>query len=197
MRFCPFALGAKNAGQRLADRVVWSEGHASRAAEEGGTRMLKKDLIVSAAAIVIVMAAAPVSAEGLRADVAFNNGIGQKTGNQPANGVEVAYQVKLKGGELDGCTVDIVESLYGRDEGKWGIFDIAGDVSCSGGKFAYTSSGAWDGNGFHASGKILDGSGSGKFEGIAGRVAQLGGGAADAGDGTMDISYELVVDKIE
>ncbi len=159
--------------------------------------MSRKALFVSAATIAILMAAAPVSAEGLRSNVAFNNSIGQKTGSQPANGVEVAYQVKLAGGELDGCTVDIVEALYGRDEGKWGIFDIAGDVSCSGGKFAYTSSGAWDGKGFHASGKILDGSGSGKFEGIAGRVAQLGGGAADAGDGTFNISYELVVDKIE
>ena len=159
--------------------------------------MSRKDLIVTAAAIVVLMAVAPAAAEGLRSDVAFNNSIGQKTGSQPANGVEVAYQVKLKGGELDGCTVDIVEALYGREEGKWGIFDIAGDVSCSGGKFAYTSSGAWDGNGFHASGKILDGSGSGKFEGIAGRVAQLGGGSADAGDGTYDISYELVVDKID
>ncbi len=155
--------------------------------------MLTKDLIVSAAAIAVLLAVAPASAEGLRSNVAFNNGIGQKTGNQPANGVEVAYQVKLEGGDLDGCTVDIVESLYGREEGKWGIFDIAGDVTCSGGKFAYTSSGAWDGKGFHASGKILDGSGSGKFEGLAGRVAQLGGGAADAGDGTFDISYQLVV----
>ena len=159
--------------------------------------MFKRDLIISAAAIVMLAAAAPAAAEGLRSNVAFNNGIGQKTGSQPANGVEVAYQVKLEGGALDGCTVDIVESLYGRDEGSWGIFDIAGDVTCSGGAFAYTSSGAWDGKGFHASGKITDGSGSGKFEGLAGRVAQLGGGAADAGDGTFDISYELVVDKIE
>ena len=159
--------------------------------------MLTKDLMVSAAAIAVLLAVAPASAEGLRSNVAFNNGIGQKTGNQPANGVEVAYQVKLEGGDLDGCTVDIVESLYGREEGKWGIFDIAGDVTCSGGKFAYTSSGAWDGKGFHASGKILDGSGSGKFEGLAGRVAQLGGGSADAGDGTFDIFYELVVDKID
>ena len=159
--------------------------------------MSRKALFVSAATIAILMAATTASAEGLRTNVAFNNSIGQKTGSQPANGVEVAYQVKLEGGELDGCTVDIVEALYGRDEGKWGIFDIAGDVSCSGGKFAYTSSGAWDGKGFHASGKILDGSGSGKFEGLAGRVAQLGGGSADAGDGTFDIFYELVVDKIE
>ena len=70
-------------------------------------------------------------------------------------------------------------------------------MTCAGGGFAYTSSGAWDGNGFHASGDIKDGSGSGNFEGIAGRIAQLGGAAAAAAaaDGTLDISYELVVDK--
>ncbi len=158
--------------------------------------MQTKD-IASAAAIVVLVAVTPASAEELRSDVAFNTGMGEKTANQPSNGVKVAYQVKLKGGDLDGCTVDIVEALYGRDDGKWGIFDIAGDVTCSGGKFAYTTSGAWDGNGFHASGNIKDGSGSGKFEGIAGRVAQLGGGAADAGDGTSNISYKLVVDKFE
>ena len=41
---------------------------------------------------------------------------------------------------------------------------------------------------------IKDGSGSGDFEGVSGRVAQLGGGAADAGDGTYNISYDLVFD---
>ena len=158
--------------------------------------MPMKDIIAGAAVLVVLVVFTPALAGGLRSDVAFNTGMGEKTASQPSNGVEVSYQVKLKGGELDGCTVDIVEALYGRDEGKWGIFDIAGDVACSGGKFAYTTSGAWDGNGFHASGQIKDGSGSGKFEGIAGRVAQLGGAAADAGDGTLNISYELVVDKL-
>jgi hypothetical protein len=145
-------------------------------------------------AIATMIAAAPACADTLKSGVAFNNGIGEKTADQPANGVEVAYQVTLKGGDLDGCTVDIVEQLYGRDEGAWGIFDIAGDVKCDRGGFSYSSSGAWDGNGFHAAGEIEDGSGSGEFEGISGRVAQLGGGAADGGDGTFDISYDLVLD---
>ena len=158
--------------------------------------MPTKEITASAAAIVALLAVTPASAEGLRSDVAFNTGMGEKTASQPSNGVEVSYQVKLKGGELDGCTVDIVEALYGRDEGKWGIFDIAGDVACSGGKFAYTTSGAWDGNGFHASGDIKEGSGRGDFEGIGGRIAQLGGAAA-ADDGTLDVSYQLVVDKIK
>ena len=148
-------------------------------------------------AIATMIAAAPAFGDTLRSGVAFNNGIGEKTANQPADGVEVSYQITLKGGDLDGCTVDIVEQLYGRDEGAWGIFDIAGDVSCDRGGFSYTSSGAWDGKGFHAAGEIVDGSGSGEFEGISGRVAQLGGAGSDAGDGTFDIAYDLVLDTAE
>lgn len=149
------------------------------------------------AAVAAIIAAAPASADILRSDVAFNTGIGQQTENQPSGGVEVAYQVMLEGGDLDGCTVDVVEQLYGRDGGAWGIFDIAGDVTCDRGGFSFQSSGAWDGNGFHAAGSIVEGSGSGDFDGISGRVAQLGGGSADAGDGTFDISYELAFDTGE
>lgn len=158
--------------------------------------MQTSNIIASATAVLVLVAVTAASAGELRSNVAFNTGMGKKTADQPSNGVKVSYQVKLKGGELDGCTIDIVEALYGRDEGKWGIFDIAGNLACSDGKFAYTTSGAWDSKGFHASGNIKDGSGSGKFEGLAGRVAQLGGAAADAGDGTSNISYELVVDKL-
>ena len=49
---------------------------------------------------IALLAAAPATATTMRSNVAFNTGIGQKTANQPANGVEVAYQVKLQGGEL-------------------------------------------------------------------------------------------------
>ena len=84
--------------------------------------------------------------------------------------------------------------MRGRDEGAWGLFDIAGEVTCDDGSFDYTSSGAWDGKGFHAAGDIVEGSGSGRFDGVSGRVAQLNGGGADAGDGTFNISYELVFD---
>jgi len=156
-----------------------------------------RPMLVCGVAIAAVIAAAPASADILRSDVAFNTGIGQQTENQPSEGVEVSYQVKLEGGDLDGCTVDVVEQLYGRDDGAWGIFDIAGDVTCDRGGFSYQSSGAWDGNGFHAAGNIVEGSGSGDFEGISGRVAQLGGAGADAGNGTFDISYELVFDTGE
>jgi hypothetical protein len=149
------------------------------------------------AAIAAMVAAMPACADTLKSGVAFNNGIGEKTANQPANGVEVSYQITLQAGDLDGCTVDIVESLYGRDKGAWGTFDIAGDVKCERGGFSYTSSGAWDSNGFHAGGEVEDGSGSGDFAGISGRVAQLGGSGADAGNGTFDISYDLVFDTAE
>jgi hypothetical protein len=150
--------------------------------------------LVICGAATFMLAAFPASAEMLKSGVAFNTGIGQKTASQPADGVEVAYQITLKGGDLDGCTVDIVEQLRPREEGAWGLFDIKGDLSCADGGFGYASSGAWDGNGFHAAGNIVDGSGSGRFENLAGRVAQLKGGGAAAGDGTTNISYELVFD---
>lgn len=158
---------------------------------------MQSRLVFSATAIAVVTTVGPVSAEALRSNVAFNNGIGAKTAMQPADGVEVAYQITLQGGDLDGCTVDVVEQLRPRDEGAWGLFDIKGDLACADGGFAYTSSGAWDGNGFHAAGDIVDGSGSGRFEAVVGRVAQLKGGGADAGDGTANISYELVFDTPE
>lgn len=157
----------------------------------------RRILLGTAAIIAAVIGVAPAGADTKKSGVAFNNGIGEKTANQPPGGVEVAYQITLQGGNLDGCTVDIVEQLHGRDEGAWGIFDIAGDVSCDDVGFSYTSSGAWDGNGFHAAGTIVDGSDSGRFEGISGRVAQLGGAGSGAGDGTFDISYDLVFDSPE
>ena len=156
--------------------------------------MQPRRTLLCTAAVAALIAATPAVADTLKSGVAFNNGIGKKTTVQPADGVEVAYQIMLKGGDLDGCAVDVVEQLYGRDEGAWGIFDIAGDVKCDRGAFSYTSSGAWDGKGFHAAGDIKDGSGSGDFKGVSGRVAQLGGGAADAGNGTYNISYDLVFD---
>lgn len=145
----------------------------------------------------MMIGTAPASVDVLKSPVAFNNGVGEKTANQPADGVEVSYRITLSSGDLDGCTVDIVELLVPRDQGAWGFFDIAGDVKCERGGFSYTSSGAWDGNGFHAAGKIADGSGSGDFQGISGRVAQLGGGGADGGDGTLNISYDLLFDTAE
>ena len=106
----------------------------------------------------------------------------------------LTYPVTLTGGDLDGCTAQIIESLFPREEGAWGIFQVSGDVACSGGGFAFTSSGAWDGNGFHGAGSVAEGSGS--YEGLAGRVAQIGGSLVPAAEaGTFDVSYELLVDR--
>lgn len=143
--------------------------------------------------VVGAITASPTYAAIIKSSAAFNTGIGKKTESQPNNGVQVAYQITLKGGDLDGCTVDVVESLFGREEGAWGVFDIAGDLKCQDGGFSYTSSGSWDANGFHAAGAIKDGSGSGKFEGVSGRVAQ-GGAGKMAADGTTDISFNIVFD---
>ena len=154
-------------------------------------------LLAAAAAVLVIAATSSGHAETLRSNVAFNTSIGQMTADQPANGHQVSFQITLKGGDLDGCTVDVVESLYGREDGAWGIFDIAGDLKCERGGFSYTSSGAWDGNGFHAAGTIEEGSGSGDFEGVSGRVASLSGGAKPTEGGGADISYEIVFDTNE
>ncbi|MGH1479685.1 MAG: hypothetical protein ACRBM6_13375 [Geminicoccales bacterium] len=154
-----------------------------------------KSITFLTSASILMALTLPSSAEALKTKVSFNNGIGKEAADQPPSGKTVGYQITLAEGDLEGCTIDVIESLYGREEGAWGIFDIAGDVTCANGGFAYTSSGAWDGNGFHAAGVIEDGSGTGEFEGLAGRIAQVNGSGSDAGDGTFDIAYELVVDK--
>lgn len=131
----------------------------------------------------------------LRGKVAFNNSVAKMTANQPAEGVEITYQIMPKGAGFDGCTVDITERLFPRDGGTWGTFYITGRVACSGGDgFTYNTAGAFDGKGFHAAGTIVDGSGSGRFNGVQGQVAQLGGSITPAANGTLDVAYELVVD---
>jgi hypothetical protein len=49
--------------------------------------------LLCTAALVAMFAAAPAYGDSLKSGVAFNNGIGEKTAHQPADGVEVAYQV--------------------------------------------------------------------------------------------------------
>lgn len=146
------------------------------------------------AAVVAVFVPPTADAEPMKSTVSFNNEIGKKTADQPVDGVQVSYEVPLTGGELDGCRVALVESLYGRDDGAWGIFDIDGDVNCERGEFSYTSSGAWNGDRFHAAGSIIEGSGSGDFKHIKGRVAQLNGHISPQDNDTAHISYDFVVD---
>ena len=59
------------------------------------------------------------------------------------------------------------------------------------------SAGAWDGSGFHGSGVVVPDSGTGDFEGLAARIAQIGGGLTPI-EGTKDlqIKYELIVDPV-
>ena len=148
--------------------------------------------VLSMAAVMAAAFTTSAYADVLRSEVAFNNGIAEKTSDQPEDGVRVSYQITLNGGDLDGCRVDIVEALFPRDSGAWGIFDIKGNVTCDSGGLSYTSSGSWDSNGFHASGDIQDGSGD--YKGASGRVVQLGGNVADGGNGTLDVAYSLVFD---
>ena len=149
--------------------------------------------IAAAAAAIIV--AGPVGADTLRSGAAFNTGIHQKAEQQPSDGMAVTYPVTFTGGELDGCMAEIAETLYPRDEGSWGIFEVAGDVTCGDdGGFAFTSTGSWDDKGFHSAGKVTEGSGSGSYAGLAGRLAQSGS-ATPAKDNTLDIAYEILIDR--
>ena len=111
---------------------------------------------------------------------------------QPADGIAVTYPATYTGA-LDGCTAEVAENLYPRDEGSWGIYEVAADVTCGDGGFAFTSTGSWDAKGFHGAGRVTDGSGTGSYADLAGRVAQSGAVAPGENE-TMDISYELLID---
>jgi hypothetical protein len=155
--------------------------------------MANAELVAWATFVAVALAAASVSADTLRSEIAFNNGIAQETAEQPSDGVRIAYQV-VPTGDLQECTIDIVESLHPRDDGAWGFFDLTGDAKCADGGFAYHVGGVWDENGFHGSGSVDEGSGSGAFAGFAGRIGQ-GGGLAAGADGTHDVAYRLMIDR--
>jgi hypothetical protein len=99
--------------------------------------------------------------------------------------------ILLQGGELNGCSVDVIESLYGREEGSRGIFDIGGTVKCSDGAGLPTPRPA------HGTATVFHvaGGGTGRFGGLSGRIAQLGGSASKADGGGTNASYDLVVDQ--
>jgi hypothetical protein len=149
---------------------------------------------LSAAVAAALIIAGPTGAETLRSTTTFNTGDQKQTQQQPADGVAVTYPITYSGGALDGCTAEVAETLYPRDEGNWGIYELAADVTCADGGFAFTSAGSWDAKGFHGAGKVTEGSGTGSFEGLAGRLAQSGG-STSAADNTSDISYEIMIDR--
>lgn len=147
--------------------------------------------------VVVALIAGTAGAETMRSQVSFNTAVQQKAPAQPPDGIAVTYPVAFSGGELDGCTAQIAESLFPRDNGSWGIFQVAADVVCAVGAFGFTSSGSWDGTGFHGAGLVTERSGTGKFDGLTGRVAQIGGRLVPANTGgTFDIGYELLVDRL-
>jgi hypothetical protein len=146
------------------------------------------------ATVAAALLAGPSFAETLRSETTFNTGAQKPAAQQPADGVAVTYPVAYSGGDLDGCTAEVAENLYPRDEGSWGIYEVAADVTCADGGFAFTSSGSWDSKGFHGAGRVTEGSGTGSYEGLAGRIAQSGGFVPAAND-TSDISYEILIDR--
>lgn len=147
---------------------------------------------------VTLVAATPSLAEPMRSKVAFNTGVQEPAANQPAGGMAVTWDVKLSGGELDGCTANLLDHLFPRDNGSWGIFELEGNVACDKGTFKFTTTGAWDKNGFHGAGHISKDGRSGEFEKAEGRVAQIGVSFVPAATaGTFDVSYDLVVDRTD
>jgi hypothetical protein len=73
--------------------------------------MATAELVAWTTFIAMTLAAASVSADTLRSEIAFNNGIAQETAEQPSDGVRIAYQV-VPTGDLQECTIDIFESLH-------------------------------------------------------------------------------------
>ncbi|MFO1123776.1 MAG: hypothetical protein U1F47_15830 [Hyphomicrobiales bacterium] len=147
---------------------------------------------------VLLAASAPAMAETLRSRVAFNTGIQKPAAEQPAGGMAVTWDVKLAGGELDGCTASLLDHLFPRDNGSWGIFELQGSVTCDKGTFKFTTTGAWDKNGFHGAGYISKDGRSGEFAQAEGRVAQVEVSFKPAATaGTFDASYDLVVDRTD
>ena len=112
---------------------------------------------------VLLAAAQPATAETMRSKVAFNTGSQKPAASQPAGGIGVTWDVKLSGGELNGCTATFVDHLFPRDKGSWGIFELEGSVACDKGAFKFTTTGSWDKNGFHGAGRISEDGRSGEF----------------------------------
>lgn len=150
-------------------------------------------LALGAAAAIIV--AGPAGADTIHSQAAYNTGVQQTAEQQPADGIAVTYPVTYTGGELDGCTAKVAETLYPRDEGSWGVFELAAGVTCDDGGFAFTSTGSWDEKGFfYGAGKVTEGSGTGSYADLAGRLA-LSGTFKVAQDKTEDIAYEIRIDR--
>jgi hypothetical protein len=153
--------------------------------------LISGSLFVSGFCLILAPAAV---AETSESTVSFNTSAQTPAAQQPAGGSAFTYPMMFSGGALDGCKGNVAETLYGRDEGAWGVYRVETEVTCDDGGFSYISSGAWDENGFKGGGPITDGSGTGRFEGIAGPIAQLDGTVKPAADNTMDIEFRMLID---
>lgn len=149
-------------------------------------------LTVLAVGFFAINAAAAV-AETSISTVAFSTADQVPTPEQPANGGSVSYGFDLAGGTLDACRATVKETLYGRDGESWGAFEIDGAIACADGGFSYVSSGAWEGEDFAGGGKVVEGSGTGRFASLTGPVAQLGGKVLPAEGGQYTISFRFVL----
>ena len=147
---------------------------------------------------VMLAVTAPATAEILRSKVAFNTAVQKPAASQPTGGYAVTWDVKLSGGELDGCTGSFSDILYPRDNMSWGIFELSGSVTCDRGTFKFTSTGSWGKNGFHGAGLISKEGRSGEFAEAEGRVAMVDGTVMPAAAaGTFDASYDLIVERTD
>ena len=147
---------------------------------------------------LVLAAAAPAMAETLRSKVAFNTAIQKPAASQPAGGHAMTWDVKLSGGELDGCIASFAETLFPRDNMSWGIYEIQGSVACDKGSFKLTSTGSWGKNGFHGAGVISKDGRTGEFAQAEGRVAMIDGTVVPAATaGTFDAAYELIVARTD
>jgi hypothetical protein len=152
---------------------------------------------LAAALAAAALLAAPVAAETLRTEVALSTADQVKTDAQPADGMTVTYPATLTGGDFDGCTAQVVETLYPRDQGSWGLYEVDVAVACGAADgFSFTSSGSWDARGFHGGGAVTPGSGSGRFDGLNGRLAQSSRSITPAADGSLDMVYDLLIDRV-
>ena len=146
----------------------------------------------------MLAATAPSMAEILRTKVAFNTAVQKPAASQPVGGYAATWDVKLSGGELDGCTASFAETLFPRDNMSWGIYEIQGSVACDKGAFSFTATGSWGKNGFHGAGVISEDGRSGEFAQAKGRVAMIDGTVVPAATaGTCDATYELIVERTD
>ena len=116
---------------------------------------MPRHAIIPLTVLAAALAAGSAASEVLRSRVVFNSGVMQATGDQLADGIVLTYPIAFSGGDLDGCTAHITETLFDHAEEGWGIFRVKGEAICPNGGFRYDSVGAYDDQGLHGSGDVV------------------------------------------